>query len=146
MAIARRACSRLQEGGARSRDDPLPLVAGSVGPYGACLHDSSEYRGEYVESVSRDVLRAWHRPRIEALLEAGVDLLAVETVPAQVQQISIVFEWFFGVSLSEPHTREFGLRNICGICLYICHITRFVAMCLWSTCSGTLKCRHYWDL
>ena len=26
----------------------------------------------------------WHRPRIDALLQAGVDLLAMETIPAQV--------------------------------------------------------------
>ena len=31
------------------------------------------------------MLQAWHRPRIKALLEAGVDLLACETLPAQVK-------------------------------------------------------------
>jgi len=58
------------------------LVAGSVGPYGAGLHDGSEYRGEYVETTSRDAMVAWHTPRIEALLDAGVDILAIETIPA----------------------------------------------------------------
>lgn len=58
------------------------LIAGSVGPYGASLHDGSEYRGEYVESTSAETIRAWHIPRIEALLAAGVDLLAIETIPA----------------------------------------------------------------
>ena len=62
----------------------IPLIAGSVGPYGACLCDSSEYMGDYVGRVSREEMRAWHRPRIAALLEAGVDLLAIETFPAQV--------------------------------------------------------------
>jgi len=28
----------------------------------------------------------WHRPRVEALLQAGVHLLALETIPAQVYQ------------------------------------------------------------
>ncbi|KAH3804012.1 hypothetical protein DPMN_132285 [Dreissena polymorpha] len=28
-------------------------------------------------------LQAWHRPRIGALLEAGADLLAIETIPCQ---------------------------------------------------------------
>ncbi|CAI8824451.1 homocysteine S-methyltransferase [Kosakonia sp. YIM B13611] len=55
------------------------LVAGSVGPYGAYLADGSEYRGDYV--CSREAFQAFHRPRIDALLNAGVDLLACETLP-----------------------------------------------------------------
>lgn len=62
-----------------------PLIAGSVGPYGASLHDGSEYRGEYVDRVSRQDLAAWHRPRVETLVAAGVDLLAIETIPAQME-------------------------------------------------------------
>jgi homocysteine S-methyltransferase len=55
------------------------LVAGSVGPYGAMLADGSEYRGDY--EASAETLADFHRPRIEALVEAGVDLLAIETIP-----------------------------------------------------------------
>lgn len=55
------------------------LVAASVGPYGAMLADGSEYRGRYGLSVRE--LEHFHRPRIEALAEAGPDLLALETVP-----------------------------------------------------------------
>lgn len=29
-------------------------------------------------------LMDWHRPTVKALLEAGVDILALETIPAQV--------------------------------------------------------------
>jgi homocysteine S-methyltransferase len=54
-------------------------VAASVGPYGAMLADGSEYRGRYGLSVRE--LTAFHRPRIEALAEAGPDVLALETVP-----------------------------------------------------------------
>ena len=60
------------------------LVAGSVGPYGACQHDGSEYHGNYVDHMSREQLKAWHRPRMERLLAEGVDLLAIETIPAKV--------------------------------------------------------------
>lgn len=60
-----------------------PLVAGSVGPYGASLHDGSEYTGEYADTVTREQLAAWHRPRIQTLVAAGVDLLALETIPCQ---------------------------------------------------------------
>jgi homocysteine S-methyltransferase len=54
-------------------------VAASAGPYGAALADGSEYRGRYGLSVRE--LTAWHRPRLEALAEAGPDVLALETVP-----------------------------------------------------------------
>lgn len=56
------------------------LIAGSVGPYGAYLADGSEYRGDYQRSAQ--VFQDFHRPRVEALLEAGVDLLACETLPS----------------------------------------------------------------
>lgn len=55
------------------------LVAGSVGPYGAYLADGSEYRGDYQRSAEE--FQAFHRPRVEALLDAGADLLACETLP-----------------------------------------------------------------
>ena len=56
------------------------LIAGSVGPYGAYLADGSENRGDYQRSAQ--VFQEFHRPRVEALLEAGVDLLACETLPS----------------------------------------------------------------
>ena len=37
------------------------LIAGSVGPYGACLHDGSEYTGSYVDALSVEQLKEWHR-------------------------------------------------------------------------------------
>ena len=57
-------------------------VAGSVGPYGAMLADGSEYTGGYVADVGVRELRAFHRPRMELLAQAGADILACETVPA----------------------------------------------------------------
>ncbi|MER0448842.1 homocysteine S-methyltransferase [Streptomyces sp. Edi4] len=54
-------------------------VAASVGPYGAFLADGSEYRGRYGLSVRE--LERFHRPRVEALVAAGPDVLALETVP-----------------------------------------------------------------
>jgi homocysteine S-methyltransferase len=55
------------------------LVAGSVGPYGAMLADGSEYRGDYDPGAT--VLADFHRPRLNALAEAGADILAFETIP-----------------------------------------------------------------
>jgi homocysteine S-methyltransferase len=54
-------------------------VAASVGPYGAILHDGSEYRGDYGLSV--DALVDFHARRFEVLASAGADLLACETIP-----------------------------------------------------------------
>ncbi|XP_013134018.1 PREDICTED: homocysteine S-methyltransferase 2-like [Papilio polytes] len=65
------------------QDDHVPLVVGSVGPYGAHLHDGSEYDGSYADTTTVQTMREWHRPRIQALVEAGVDLLALETIPCQ---------------------------------------------------------------
>ncbi|WP_425864822.1 homocysteine S-methyltransferase [Arthrobacter sp. TWP1-1] len=56
------------------------LIAGSVGPYGAFLADGSEYRGDYV--LSADEFKDFHRPRIAALVDAGADLFACETLPS----------------------------------------------------------------
>jgi homocysteine S-methyltransferase len=67
-------------------------VAGSVGPYGAMLADGSEYTGAYVEAVSVADLRAFHRPRMELLAEAGADVLACETVPAAAEAEALLAE------------------------------------------------------
>ncbi|GFT09558.1 homocysteine S-methyltransferase YbgG [Nephila pilipes] len=58
------------------------LVAGSIGSYGAALADGSEYTGDYCEKLTHEELINWHRPRIDCLIEAGVDLLAFETIPS----------------------------------------------------------------
>jgi homocysteine S-methyltransferase len=57
-----------------------PLVAASIGPYGAWLHDGSEYRGDYGLTIEQ--LIAFHRPRMAVLANAGADLLACETIPS----------------------------------------------------------------
>jgi homocysteine S-methyltransferase len=65
-----------------------PLVAASIGSYGASLADGSEYRGDYELSV--DDLAAWHRPRLRLLETCGPDLLAFETIPSLVEIEAIV--------------------------------------------------------
>lgn len=60
-----------------------PLVAASVGPYGAYLADGSEYRGDY--GLSEDALLDFHRERWALLAGSGPDLLACETIPSLVE-------------------------------------------------------------
>ncbi|WP_028536028.1 homocysteine S-methyltransferase [Paludibacterium yongneupense] len=85
-ALMRRAIELACEARDRCWADPAlrvgrarPLVAASVGPYGAMLADGSEYRGHY--GLSEEQLMDFHRPRLAALLAAGPDLLACETLP-----------------------------------------------------------------
>jgi S-methylmethionine-dependent homocysteine/selenocysteine methylase len=70
-------------------------VAGSVGPYGAMLADGSEYTGGYVAEMDIRALRAFHRPRMELLFQAGADVLACETVPAAAEAGALVAEAVF---------------------------------------------------
>lgn len=58
-----------------------PLVAASVGPYGAYLADGSEYTGNY--GLSEEEIYEFHRERWHILAEAGPDLMACETIPGQ---------------------------------------------------------------
>jgi homocysteine S-methyltransferase len=58
-------------------------VAASIGPYGAVLHDGSEYRGDY--TVSQVELEAFHAERLAVLLEESPDYLAIETIPNVVE-------------------------------------------------------------
>ncbi|HEV2487555.1 MAG TPA: homocysteine S-methyltransferase [Terracidiphilus sp.] len=60
------------------------LVAASLGPYGAALHNGAEYHGNYDCSFAE--LARFHRERIEVLARAtgphALDLLAFETFPS----------------------------------------------------------------
>jgi homocysteine S-methyltransferase len=64
-----------------------PLVAASIGPYGAFLADGSEYRGHY--GLSQSALKGFHRPRFQVLAEAGADLLAFETIPCLSEAVAL---------------------------------------------------------
>jgi homocysteine S-methyltransferase len=79
VILARSARDRATAAAQAAGDERPRLVAGSVGPYGAMLADGSEYSGAYDRPIAE--LMAFHRPRVEALLEAGADLLAFETIP-----------------------------------------------------------------
>jgi homocysteine S-methyltransferase len=57
-----------------------PLIAASIGPYGAYLANGSEYRGDY--GISDQELTEFHEPRIKLLDSSNADILACETVPS----------------------------------------------------------------
>ena len=74
-----------QERGIASDSLDAPLVAISIGPYGAFLADGSEYRGRY--QISDDELARFHEDRIALALDelqqhTDQPLLAFETIPS----------------------------------------------------------------
>ncbi len=76
VALARKAAAEFPE-------RPI-VIAGSLGPYGAALHNGAEYHGNY--ECSHEELARFHRERIEvfatASKENAPDLLAFETLPS----------------------------------------------------------------
>jgi homocysteine S-methyltransferase len=55
-------------------------IAGSLGPYGAMLHDGSEYHGNY--TCSFDELVGFHSRRIAVMAGTNADFLAFESIPS----------------------------------------------------------------
>jgi homocysteine S-methyltransferase len=88
--LIRRSVRLAEEARTSFEDGNDRWIAGSVGPYGAALADGSEYRGDY--DLTIDELRTWHRPRIAMLAEAGVEILALETIPCLAEVEALLAE------------------------------------------------------
>lgn len=73
-----------------ARASGAAAVACSVGPFGACLGDGSEYHGRY--GASWVEVRAFHRARLEVLVSTDPDLFAVETIPSRAEAEIVVEE------------------------------------------------------
>lgn len=81
--IARAA--REQYAGESDRD---VLVAASLGPYGAALHNGAEFHGRY--EIGFDELVTFHAERLAVIVETNADLVALETVPSLEEGRAIV--------------------------------------------------------
>ncbi|MCY7298481.1 MAG: homocysteine S-methyltransferase [Ilumatobacteraceae bacterium] len=66
------------------------VVACSVGPFGAYLGDGSEYNGRY--SATWAEVRAFHRARLEVLVDTAPDVFAIETIPSRAEAEIVVEE------------------------------------------------------
>jgi homocysteine S-methyltransferase len=97
-----------------------PLVAASIGPYGAMLADGSEYRGRY--AVDDAALADFHRPRLRVLANAGADLLAFETIPClrEAQVLSNLLREFPGVCAWLSFSCRDGEHNCEGENIGVC--------------------------
>lgn len=98
-----------------------PLVAASLGPYGACLHDGSEYHGNYAIGVGE--LLEFHRARIGALADSGADLFAFETVPSMLEAKAVfqalsefpdLFAWISFSCRDDRHVAHGELFSDCA--------------------------------
>jgi homocysteine S-methyltransferase len=63
-------------------------IAGSLGAYGAALHNGAEFHGNY--AVGHAELVAFHAERIDAMRDTNADFLAFETVPSLAEAAAIV--------------------------------------------------------
>jgi homocysteine S-methyltransferase len=108
VSLAQHARDRLN---ALREDGRERYVAASVGPYGATLHDGSEYHGNYGLSVAE--LTSFHKERFAVLAESNADVLACETIPsldearalaALVREHATTDAWFSFTSTDGVHT------------------------------------------
>jgi homocysteine S-methyltransferase len=65
-----------------------PLVAASIGPYGAALADGSEYTGDY--DLDEAGLYDFHKRRWQVLSRTRADILACETIPSYPETKALV--------------------------------------------------------
>lgn len=77
VEIAKRARARFLS---KHPGEKTPLLAASLGPYGAALADGSEFHGNYRTGYAE--LLAFHAQRISCLSKAAPDLFACETIPS----------------------------------------------------------------
>lgn len=90
---------------AREAAGSRAFVAASVGPWGAHLADGSEYTG--YPDVSRARLRDFHARRLERLVAAGPDVVAVETIP-EVLEAEVVVELLEELAPELPYWVSFS--------------------------------------
>ena len=83
-----------------------PIVAASIGPYGAAMHDGSEYTGDY--RISEDALRKFHEERLHLLDQSGADVLACETIP-NIKEAKVLHDLLLPVQL--PAWVSFSCRD-----------------------------------
>jgi len=65
-----------------------PLVAASVGPYGASLCNGAEYTGDY--EITPKQLISHHVERLRILAETEADVIAFETIPSLAEALVLL--------------------------------------------------------
>ncbi len=68
--------------------DRRVLIAASLGPYGAALHNGAEFHGQY--EIRFAELVAFHADRLAVVAETNADVVALETIPSLEEARAIV--------------------------------------------------------
>ena len=84
-----------------------PLVAASVGPYGAYLADGSEYKGNY--SISNQELYDFHVKRWNILANTPCDMMICETIPS-FRELGVILE-LSGETRQKPVIISFSCQD-----------------------------------
>lgn len=84
------------------------FVAGTIGPYGAYLADGNEYRGDY-QLTAQEYLR-FHLPRLQTILAAQPDCLAIETQPRVDEPVALL-DWLTANAPEMPVYVSFTLHD-----------------------------------
>jgi homocysteine S-methyltransferase len=90
-----------------------PLVAASIGPFGACLADGSEYHGNY--NLTERELIEFHRPRMTEVVHSDADLLVFETIPSRLEAEALI------KLLAEFPDSKACLSFSCKDQVHVCH-------------------------
>jgi homocysteine S-methyltransferase len=81
------------------KEDGRPvLIAASLGPYGAALHNGAEFHGRY--DTHFDDLVAFHAERLAIITGTNANLVALETIPSleEARAIAAALKEFPGIS------------------------------------------------
>lgn len=63
----------------KKNDRLKPLVASSIGPFGAYLANGAEYSGDY--KINEKELYSFHEKRLDTIMNMSPDIIACETIP-----------------------------------------------------------------
>jgi homocysteine S-methyltransferase len=119
------------------------LIAASLGPYGAALHNGAEFHGRY--SIRFDDLVTFHTERLAVAADTNADLVALETVPSleEAQAIAAALAGFPEISAWVSFTCKDGTHVAHGERLAECaaaveQVPQVVAVGINCTAPGLL--------
>lgn len=100
VQLARKAIMHyLQENNNVPRNEQ-PLLAGTCGSYGIANFVDVHNCPHYWDIMPEHALKVWHKNRIQALLNAGVDMLAFDSIPSAKEAGTLI-----DLLLEHPQTR-----------------------------------------
>lgn len=89
------------------------VIAGSIGPYGAYLADGSEYTGAY--QLTPSAYHDFHRERLALIMAAGVDVLALETMP-RLDEVQALVQLITTTWTQQPYWVSFSIKDPQTLC------------------------------